>query len=43
MMQKYFKEYDHPSADQGVSSSIVQVSFSSSKETDSGSHPEKSV
>jgi len=42
-MQKYFTEYDEHSAGQEIPSSIEQVSFSSSKEPDSGSYPETSV
>jgi hypothetical protein len=38
-MQKYFTEYDKHSDGQEIPSSIEQVSFSSSKEPDSGSHP----
>jgi len=42
-MQKNFTEYDKHSAGQEIPSSIEQVSFSSSKGPDSGSHPEAAV
>jgi hypothetical protein len=43
MMQKYFTEYGKHSVGQEIPSSIEKVSFSSSKEPDTGSHPERAV
>jgi hypothetical protein len=43
MMQKYVTECDKHSAGQEIPASIEQVSFSISKEPDSGSYPETAV